>query len=107
MRPRKALFLANYVDHVTILVRGSHFRATQIIQDNVFANPKIDVRWHIDVQEFLGEHSSLNKAAPEEQSNRGRRILGGGRGFHIRRSHAEYAGFWRGAPFSLTNGVLS
>jgi thioredoxin reductase (NADPH) len=57
----ESLFLANYVDHVTILVRGSHFRATQIIQDNVFANPKIDVRWHTEVQEFLGEHSSLNK----------------------------------------------
>jgi thioredoxin reductase (NADPH) len=57
----ESLFLAKYVDHVTILVRGSHFKASQIIQDNVFANPKIDVRWNIDVQEFLGEHSSLKR----------------------------------------------
>jgi thioredoxin reductase (NADPH) len=57
----ESLFLANYVDHVTILVRGSRFKATQIIQDNVFANPKIDVRWHTEVQEFLGEHSSFKK----------------------------------------------
>jgi thioredoxin reductase (NADPH) len=57
----ESLFLANYVDHVTILVRGDHFKATQIIQDNVFANPKIDVRWHNEVQEFLGEESSLKR----------------------------------------------
>jgi thioredoxin reductase (NADPH) len=55
----ESLFLANYVDHVTILVRGDRFKATQIIQDNVFANPKIDVRWHTEVKEFLGEESSL------------------------------------------------
>ena len=55
----ESLFLANYVDKVTILVRGSHFKATQIIQDNVSTNPKIDVRWHHEVQEFLGEQSSL------------------------------------------------
>jgi thioredoxin reductase (NADPH) len=46
---------------VTILVRGDHFKATQIIQDNVFANPKIDVRWHNEVREFLGEESSLKR----------------------------------------------
>jgi thioredoxin reductase (NADPH) len=57
----ESLFLANYVDHVTILVRGGHFKATQIIQDNVFANPKIDVRWHNEVQEFQGEESSLKR----------------------------------------------
>ncbi len=57
----ESLFLANYVDHVTILVRGTHFKASQIIQDNVLANPKIDVRWHVEVQEFLGEHSSLKR----------------------------------------------
>jgi thioredoxin reductase (NADPH) len=57
----ESLFLADYVDHVTILARGDHFKATQIIQDNVFANPKIDVRWHTEVQEFLGEESSLRR----------------------------------------------
>lgn len=57
----ESLFLANYVDHVTILGRGAHFKASQIIQDNVFANPKIDVHWHVEVQEFLGEHSSLKR----------------------------------------------
>ena len=57
----ESLFLANYVDHVTILVRGDHFKATQIIQDNLFANPKVDVRLHNEVQEFLGEESSLKR----------------------------------------------
>jgi thioredoxin reductase (NADPH) len=57
----ESLFLANYVDHVTILARGDHFKATQIIQDNVFANAKIDVRWHTEVQEFLGDQSSLKR----------------------------------------------
>lgn len=50
----ESLFLARFVDRVTLLVRGDKMTASQIIVDKVLANPKIDVRYHTEVIEFLG-----------------------------------------------------
>ena len=55
----ESLFLTKFAEHVTILVRGDKFRATQVIQDNVLPHPKITVRWHTEVKEFLGAGSKL------------------------------------------------
>jgi thioredoxin reductase (NADPH) len=55
----ESLLLTKFADQVTILVRNSRFKATQIIQESVFSNPKIDIRWHTEVKEFIGEHSKL------------------------------------------------
>jgi thioredoxin reductase (NADPH) len=69
----ESLLLTKYADQVTILVRDSRFKATKIIQESVFKNPKIDIRWHTEVKEFIGEHSKLtgirllnNKTGAEE-----------------------------------------
>jgi len=58
---QESLLLTKFADSVTILVRSGRFKATQIIQDSVFSNPKIDVRWHTQVKEFVGESSKLTK----------------------------------------------
>lgn len=50
----ESLFLARFVDRVTLLVRGDKMTASQIIVDKVLTNPKIDVRYHAEVTEFLG-----------------------------------------------------
>jgi thioredoxin reductase (NADPH) len=55
----ESLLLTKFADQVTILVRNSRFKATQIIQESVLKNPKIDIRWHTEVKEFMGEHSKL------------------------------------------------
>jgi thioredoxin reductase (NADPH) len=57
----ESLLLTKFADHVTILVRRGEFRATSIIQETVLGNPKIDVRWHTEVTEFVGEGSKLTK----------------------------------------------
>jgi thioredoxin reductase (NADPH) len=57
----ESLLLTKFADHVTILVRKGEFKATKIIQESVLSNPKIDVRWHTKVQEFIGESSKLTK----------------------------------------------
>jgi thioredoxin reductase (NADPH) len=69
----ESLLLTKFAEKVTILVRNSRFKATQIIQESVFSNPKIDIRWHTEVKEFIGEHSKLkemrlinNKTGSEE-----------------------------------------
>ena len=55
----ESLLLTKFAAHVTILVRGGQFKATRIIQESVFGHPKIDVQWHTEVKEFIGEQSKL------------------------------------------------
>ena len=55
----ESLLLTKFAEKVTILVRNSRFKATKIIQESVLSNPKIDIRWHTEVKEFIGEHSKL------------------------------------------------
>jgi thioredoxin reductase (NADPH) len=56
----ESLFLARFVDKVTILVRGPEMTASKVVIDKVSANPKIDVRCNTEVVEFHGEGGKLN-----------------------------------------------
>jgi thioredoxin reductase (NADPH) len=51
----EALFLTRFASRVTVLVRRDAFRGSKIMQDRVFANPKIEVRWNTEVTEVRGE----------------------------------------------------
>ncbi|MEZ4676855.1 MAG: FAD-dependent oxidoreductase [Caldilineaceae bacterium] len=55
----ESLLLTKFADHVTILVRGDHFKASKVIQESVLGDPKIDVQWQTEVDEFVGAHSKL------------------------------------------------
>ena len=51
----EALYLTNHAANVTVVHRRDRFRAEQIMQDRLFANPKIEVIWDSAVDEILGE----------------------------------------------------
>jgi thioredoxin reductase (NADPH) len=50
----EALYLANIASKVTIVHRRDSFRAERIMQDRLFAHPKIDVVWDHAVEEICG-----------------------------------------------------
>src|SRR5436309_13304467 len=50
----EATFLTRYASHVTVIHRRDHLRASKIMQDKAFKNPKIDFMWNADVREILG-----------------------------------------------------
>ena len=50
----EALYLTHHADKVTVIHRRDSFRAEKILQDRLFANPKIDVVWNKTVKEILG-----------------------------------------------------
>jgi thioredoxin reductase (NADPH) len=56
----ESLLLTKFAEKVTILARSDHFKATQIIQESVLGNPKIEVRWNTEVEEFIGKESKLS-----------------------------------------------
>ncbi|MGZ3199990.1 MAG: thioredoxin-disulfide reductase [Croceibacterium sp.] len=51
----EALYLTNHSDDVTLIHRRSELRAEKILQDRLFAHPKISVIWNKRVDEFLGD----------------------------------------------------
>lgn len=53
----EALFLTRYADHVRIIHRRDAFRASAILQERVFAHPKIDVTWDTVVTAIDGDES--------------------------------------------------
>jgi thioredoxin reductase (NADPH) len=50
----EALYLTHHAAHVTVIHRRNSFRAEMILQDRLFANPKISVIWDHQVEEVLG-----------------------------------------------------
>ncbi|WP_339915390.1 thioredoxin-disulfide reductase [uncultured Brevundimonas sp.] len=50
----EALFLTNFASKVTVVHRKAEFRAERILQDRLFANPKVEVIWDHQVDEILG-----------------------------------------------------
>ncbi len=51
----EATFLTKFASKVTLIVRRDQLRASKIMQDRAFANPKIEVRWNTVVTEIVGD----------------------------------------------------
>jgi thioredoxin reductase (NADPH) len=50
----EAIYLTRHASQVTVIHRRDSFRAEKIMQDRLFANPKISVIWNSVVEEILG-----------------------------------------------------
>ena len=51
----EAMFLTNFAAKVTVIHRRDQLRAEKILQDRLFANPKIGVMWDSVLDEVVGE----------------------------------------------------
>lgn len=49
-----ALYLSNFAKSVTIVHRRDSFRAEKVLQDRLFKNKKIKIKWDHELQEVLG-----------------------------------------------------
>jgi thioredoxin reductase (NADPH) len=51
----EAIFLTKFASKVTVIHRRNALRASKIMQDKAFANPKIEFRWNAVVEDVVGE----------------------------------------------------
>ena len=51
----EALYLANLASKVTVVHRRDSFRAERILQERLFAQPKVEVIWDSAIDEILGD----------------------------------------------------
>ena len=68
----EAIFLTRYTNHVTVIHRRDTLRASKIMQDRAFKNPKISLIWDTEVTEVLGENEvtglRLHNVKTDEES---------------------------------------
>jgi thioredoxin reductase (NADPH) len=55
----EADFLTRYAEKVYVVHRRDEFRASRILQERLFANPKIEVVWNTVAEEVLGDANGL------------------------------------------------
>jgi len=53
----EALYLANITERVTLVHRRGALRAEKILQERLFANPKIEIVWNSELAEVLGHEN--------------------------------------------------
>lgn len=59
----EALFLTRFASELYIIHRRNDFRAVKVIQERVFANPKIKVIWDSVIEKIEGEDFAVKKIA--------------------------------------------
>ncbi|MBU0646251.1 thioredoxin-disulfide reductase [Patescibacteria group bacterium] len=75
----EADFLTKFASKVTIVHRRDELRASQIMQDRVQNNPKIEILWNSEVQELLGDGQRMTGAKIfNNQTNATSEVAAGG-----------------------------
>jgi len=57
----EADFLTRYAEKVYVIHRRDSLRASRILQERLFANPKVEVLWNTIAEEILGDEQGLMK----------------------------------------------
>lgn len=71
----EAEYLTRYAEKVYVIHRRGEFRASKLLQDRLFRNPKIEVIWHHQVLEMVGGPSGLRELRLAHVDTGAERIL--------------------------------
>jgi thioredoxin reductase (NADPH) len=74
----EALFLTRFAKRVTVVHRRDRLRASKIMQERAFANPKIDFIWDSVVEEILGEDQVTGARLRNVKTGEVREVTAGG-----------------------------
>jgi thioredoxin reductase (NADPH) len=87
----EAAYLTKFASKVTVLVRKDHLRASKVMQERAFNNPKIEIKWHTEAQEVVGEKLLTHVNIVNNQTNETDKIDANGLFYAI--GHEPNTGF--------------
>src|SRR3954453_8186353 len=67
----EAVFLTRFASHVTVVHRRGSLRASKIMQDKAFANPKISFEWNTEIEDIKDTGKGEVTAVPIRNSENG------------------------------------
>jgi thioredoxin reductase (NADPH) len=101
----EALFLTKFATSVTVIHRRKELRASKIMQDRAFRNPKIHFRWDSVVTEILGD-GSVNGVRLRDVNTGEESTLDIG-GLFVAIGHAPNTDLFRGQLAMDKNGYIT
>ena len=101
----EALYLANLASKVTLIHRRDSFRAERVLQERVFANPKIEVVWDNAVEDIVGTDAGVTGVVLKNTKT-GARSERHVDGVFVAIGHAPATELFRGQVAMKDNGYI-
>jgi len=100
----EATFLTRFASKVNVIVRRDELRASKIMQERAFANPKIEFHWNTVVTEYLGDDklSGIATKSTVDDSSGKMDVTG----LFIAIGHKPNTGLYKGQLDMHDNGYL-
>jgi thioredoxin reductase (NADPH) len=102
----EAIFLTRFASHVTVVHRRSTLRASKIMQDKAFANPKISFEWNTEVEEIKDTGKGEVTAMSLHNSLTGERKDVPVDGVFVAIGHTPNTALFRGQVETDANGYI-
>jgi len=100
----EATYLANMCSKVYMIVRKDHMRASQIMQNRVMNNPKIEILWNSETKEVLGDDEVIGVDVLNSVTNQVTKI--DVNGFFVAIGHKPNTDLFKGHLILDNNGYI-
>ncbi len=102
----EAVFLTKFASKVTVVHRRDTLRASKIMQEKAFANPKIEFAWNSDVEEILDVKKGVVTAIALKDTLTGARTELPVEGVFVAIGHTPNTGLFKGQIELDANGYI-
>jgi len=102
----EAIFLTKFASKVTVVHRRDTLRASKIMQEKAFANPKIEFAWNSDVEDILDVSKGVVTAIVLKDNVTGARTELPVEGVFIAIGHTPNTGLFKGQLELDANGYI-
>jgi thioredoxin reductase (NADPH) len=102
----EAIFLTKFASKVTVVHRRDTLRASKIMQDKAFANPKIEFAWNSEVEDILDVNKGVVTAIVLRDSVTGERTEIPVEGVFVAIGHTPNTGLFQGQLELDANGYI-
>jgi thioredoxin reductase (NADPH) len=92
----EASYLTKFASDVQLLVRRDALRASKVMQDRAKSNPKINIRWHTEVDEVIGEDKKGVTAVRIKSNKTGEKVEVPAAGLFLAIGHTPNTSFLGG-----------